>query len=117
MFKADVVRKIGGYREEFEYGQDIDLWYRVIFSGYKISNIPEYLFKYRYHSDNTTHNSKKIAKEDLRIKLDAISTFHLKIGIKKWFFIFGQFLVEYIATGRQRQHIEGFIKKIILGTK
>jgi glycosyltransferase involved in cell wall biosynthesis len=33
MFRRDVYIKVGGYREEFYFGQDWDLWYRLAESG------------------------------------------------------------------------------------
>jgi glycosyltransferase involved in cell wall biosynthesis len=43
MFRADAYRKAGGYRPEFYYGQDWDLWYRLAECG-KFRMIPEALY-------------------------------------------------------------------------
>ena len=43
MFRVDAYRKAGGYRPEFYYGQDWDLWYRLAERG-KFRMIPEALY-------------------------------------------------------------------------
>jgi glycosyltransferase involved in cell wall biosynthesis len=44
MFRRDVYRKVGGYREEFYFGQDWDLWYRLAERG-KFQVVGQTLYK------------------------------------------------------------------------
>lgn len=117
MFRKKIIQNLGGYRGVYIYGEDTELWYRIVYSGFKITNLPKYLLRYRYHGSNIVHDSKKIALYDLEIKKITIKNFKLKIGFKGYFFMYGQFLVEYFLSGRQRQFIEGTYKKMAYGRK
>ena len=46
MFRRDAVLDVGNYRE-MEYGEDYELWYRVLANGKELANIPEILVKVR----------------------------------------------------------------------
>jgi len=45
-FRADVLRKLGGYNEKFVVAHDYELIWRVIRAGYKVANIDETLVDY-----------------------------------------------------------------------
>lgn len=49
MFRKFDILKLGGYKFGY-YGEDYDLWLRLIESNYKINNLPEILVDYRMHS-------------------------------------------------------------------
>jgi len=49
MMRTEIVRKIGGYREQFRHAEDIDLWLRILEHG-KICNLSEKLMLYRSNS-------------------------------------------------------------------
>lgn len=46
LFRKKDIMAVGGYRECIKRGQDYDLWLRLVFSEYKVANIPEYLVRY-----------------------------------------------------------------------
>ena len=46
LFHKRTIKNIGGYREQFKYCQDYDLWLRVI-HNYDVSNMTSYLYKQR----------------------------------------------------------------------
>ena len=46
MIRAQVLRKVGGYRPFFRYAQDVDLWLRLAERG-RLAVLPEYLLLYR----------------------------------------------------------------------
>ena len=48
MRKEDILQ-IGGYRENFTFAPDRDLWTRLVTSGFKIKCQPEFLLGYRLH--------------------------------------------------------------------
>src|SRR3972149_6374220 len=50
MIRRGVLEAVGCYREKYLFCEDIDLFFRVIFSGYQTCNIPEFLIKYRQHN-------------------------------------------------------------------
>ena len=47
MFRREAYMNVGGYRAEFYYGQDWDLWYRLSENG-SFYVVPEILYKARY---------------------------------------------------------------------
>ena len=54
MMRAEAVRAVGGYRDEFMVAQDKDLWLRLGEHG-QLANIPEVLLRYRRHSKSIGH--------------------------------------------------------------
>jgi glycosyltransferase involved in cell wall biosynthesis len=62
MFRKEVILKLGGYKFGY-YGEDYDLWLRLIQSNYKINNLSEVLLDYRVHSQqlSSTGFDKKIS--------------------------------------------------------
>lgn len=51
MMRRSALLAIGGYREEYEYLEDFDLWLRLSEHG-RLANIPQVLFHYRVHHTN-----------------------------------------------------------------
>lgn len=56
MLRADVVRRLGGFRPAFRAAEDYDLWLRIAEVA-TIANLPEPLIDYRWHSENVTHRN------------------------------------------------------------
>jgi hypothetical protein len=59
MMRTDAVRKVGGYREEFQTSQDLDLWLRLAEIG-KLANLPEPLVQYRQHFESVASTKHQI---------------------------------------------------------
>ena len=57
MFRTEVIKALGGYREEMELIEDYELWLRAI-QQYKCANLPELLIKYRIHTGNMSQVNK-----------------------------------------------------------
>lgn len=47
MFRKDAYERVGGYREEFYYAQDSDLWLRMAAAG-RIGYVPDFLYEYQF---------------------------------------------------------------------
>ncbi len=58
LMRKNIINKLGNYREEYYYSQDIDLWLRIYLGGYLIDNIPEYLTFYRIHRNSISIKNK-----------------------------------------------------------
>jgi glycosyltransferase involved in cell wall biosynthesis len=54
MFRREVVRAVGGYRQDLIYAEDLDLWLRLAEIG-ELYNIPEVLVHYRMHAHSISH--------------------------------------------------------------
>jgi len=46
--RREAFEAVGGYRENFDHGEDIDLWLRLA-DGYRVANLPEPVAAYRIH--------------------------------------------------------------------
>ncbi len=57
MFRADVVRSLGGYDEHYEIAQDYDLWTRIM-RYHRVANLAQRLISYR-HLDSSLSKSGK----------------------------------------------------------
>lgn len=53
LMRADLVRKVHGYRQEIRYGQDHDLWWRLALLT-RLSNLREPLLDLRHHAHSIT---------------------------------------------------------------
>jgi len=75
MFRKEIFEKVGGYKENFKYIEDYELWTRIVFK-YKTSNIKESLIKYRIHSEQITKKNNLVMRlRGLKVRLFAICRF------------------------------------------
>jgi glycosyltransferase involved in cell wall biosynthesis len=54
MMRAEAVRRVGGYRKQWQHSEDLDLFLRLAEIG-KLHNLPEYLLQYRMHYESANH--------------------------------------------------------------
>ncbi|MCI5509722.1 MAG: glycosyltransferase [Eubacterium sp.] len=54
--KTDLVRKVGGFRREYDGAQDYDFIFRCVEQAEKICHIPEILYHWRTHKESTSDN-------------------------------------------------------------
>jgi glycosyltransferase involved in cell wall biosynthesis len=54
---------VGGYRSDYKFAEDRELWGRFVTSGYRIEVIPETLLRYRLHGDSMS--TRDMARNDL----------------------------------------------------
>lgn len=59
MMRSEVLRSIGGYDESFRFAQDLELWGRMSRAGYRFSNIPTPLVRYRVHGSSSTQGTTR----------------------------------------------------------
>lgn len=70
LVRAEVLKEVGGYREDLGAQDGFDLWTKVI-SRYKCANVNLPLFYYRRHGENLTTNTQRIINARRQIKKDA----------------------------------------------
>jgi len=79
LFKKSIVIDSGLYNEEFQSGQDGDLWKRMIKNGYSFGLVDEYLLNYRVignsisaknynYSENVNYRNAKICLQNFSYK-------------------------------------------------
>ena len=78
MIRCDSFRKIGGYREQFEYSEDLDLLLRLGEHG-QLANLPEKLFKYRSHIDSISHTKAALQRQNT---LQIVREAHFRRGLE-----------------------------------
>ncbi len=62
IMKREVVLAVGGYRGQYWPADDIDLWNRIVEKGYQVLVQPEYLLKYRIHSNSISISGARSAR-------------------------------------------------------
>lgn len=72
MARVNILKEIGGYREDLGVQDGFDLWTKVA-SKYRCANVNLPLFYYRRHQNNVTNNNYRILSAKRKIKNDAVS--------------------------------------------
>ncbi|WP_324012306.1 glycosyltransferase [Microbacterium sp. JZ37] len=62
MFRRSLYDRVGGYRPEFTYVQDLDLWIRMRRLA-EFATVPEVLYERYIRNDGVTSNPKKFARQ------------------------------------------------------
>jgi len=77
IIRKDILEKVSHnnnyYKKNYKYVEDYELWTRIIFK-YKAINLPEYLLKYRVHTQQETR------KYNLQMRINGILVRFLAIG-------------------------------------
>jgi glycosyltransferase involved in cell wall biosynthesis len=94
LFHAIVLKKLE-YRNEFTFAEDYDMWIRFL-QNYKVGVIPEVLYYYRSHANQSIKSGNDSKKEDSNVKIielihtyfkiestDHLRRFHLKYLFKE----------------------------------
>lgn len=71
MFRRDAYERVGGYRPQFYYGQDWDLWYRLAAVG-KFQCIPEVLHQVRVTPDGISGSAREAQLAIARLSEEAM---------------------------------------------
>jgi GT2 family glycosyltransferase len=69
MYRKKVIQQLGGYRPEYQYTEDLDLWLRVAEVG-RLANLPEVVLRYRQHFQSICHQRRARQLELIRQLLD-----------------------------------------------
>lgn len=57
LYKANVIRKIGGYDESLWTGEEYDLHLCLLKNGYKHKHVPGIVYRYRIHGSNKSQSA------------------------------------------------------------
>ncbi|MHC4513796.1 MAG: glycosyltransferase family 2 protein, partial [Planctomycetota bacterium] len=70
LFRAELFKRVGGYRELFHYAEDYDLWLRMMTHA-QLEVIPEPLYEYRMHAsaDSQSKNYEQHCEVELILAL------------------------------------------------
>jgi glycosyltransferase involved in cell wall biosynthesis len=53
MIRRPAIETVGGYRKDFEFAEDLDLFLRLAEAG-GLANLPDFLLRYRHHANKTS---------------------------------------------------------------
>lgn len=62
MLRAKAIKQVGGYRKEYLWSEDLDLFLRMAEVG-RLANLPDLLLKYRSHAGSTNHRLPHVQHE------------------------------------------------------
>lgn len=69
LMRKTMLREEGGYRADFEWAEDYDLWLRLV-AKYRFAKLPERLYHYRVHdSQVSAHRRRQQVRNTIRAKL------------------------------------------------
>jgi glycosyltransferase involved in cell wall biosynthesis len=82
-FRAEMIRAVGGWREEVSYAADADFWLRIAASQV-VSKLGRVLGRYRYHSEQRDVQSARIARDWERMVIDLLSAQTFDISTQRY---------------------------------
>ena len=62
MVRRDVMKRVGGYRPEYNFVEDFDLYFRLLDEG-ELANVPGVLLDYRQHQASTNAQKHHLQRE------------------------------------------------------
>jgi len=77
MLRTAAVRQVGGYREQYNTLEDLDLFLRLAEVG-KLANLPDVLLKYRQHFASVTHSK---AEQQSRLRQAIYNETYARRGV------------------------------------
>jgi glycosyltransferase involved in cell wall biosynthesis len=113
MFRKQEILAVGGYRKEYSLIDDIDLYLRVIYSGKKTSNLPEYLIKYRVHSQQSdSGNVRRKAIASYRLKKELISRNYFRPSLIQFVSMYAHLFLDLVLPISAKKFIERLLKSV-----
>jgi glycosyltransferase involved in cell wall biosynthesis len=103
MMRADALKRLGGYRAEWNNSEDLDLFLRLAEIG-RVANLPDVMLQYRQHLGSVNHLK---FENQMRIKKTILEQAHARRGTKPpttWDF-------------RDRKHVDPIVEYFDWGWK
>lgn len=79
MFRAGTLKEVGGYREEFQWVEDVELYTRLASLGH-LAILREHLLLYRQHDKSVNRTNRSAERE--RRRMQAINDFRFLHGLE-----------------------------------
>lgn len=112
MFRKEAVDGIGRYRD-YDLCQDIDLYFRLILSGYRTDNIPVPLLKYRVHPENSDKRFKEKGVSSFKMKKDVIREFGVKLSAVNRTSMYVHYALDRCLSAERKHQVETVIKELV----
>lgn len=114
MWRAETVKKVGGYNDKYPLSQDYKLEFKVGKFG-KFANLPEVLHKLRTHNDSVSMlHTKKQELYTLQIRIKAVwkYEYHMTIFDKGYFVL--QFISIFLLPNRARFWLFNYLRRFFI---
>lgn len=79
IFRREALLRCGGYRESFQFIEDLDLFVRLLDFGF-LSNLPDVLLRYRQHSRSVNHVKGDFSKQ----RAEIVAPLRKRRGATEW---------------------------------
>lgn len=113
MFRKDMIISLGGYDETYGTCQDYDLWFRVIFGGYGVANIPQNLICYRVYENSSHKNAKELARNTRAIRMHALQRGWCTKSVRNIMIMWIHYILGMSLSGPVKSKLENWYKKHI----
>jgi len=107
MFRRDAVLDVGNYRE-MEYGEDYELWCRLLANGKELANIPEILVKVRATELITRRQGREIARREVQLQRAIVQS-----GFYGWGIAFANLGIRIPIRLLPKQFLKRIYQKIL----
>ncbi|ELZ45671.1 family 2 glycosyl transferase [Halorubrum distributum JCM 9100] len=107
MFRRDTVLDVGNYRE-IEYGEDYELWCRLLANGKKLANIPETLAKVRATDLITRRQGREIARREVQLQYAIVQS-----GFYGWGIAFVNLCIRIPIRLIPKQYLKRIYRKLL----
>lgn len=107
MFRRDAVLDVGNYRE-MEYGEDYELWCRLLANGKKLANIPETLVKVRATELITRRQGREIARREVQLQRAIVQS-----GFYGWMIAFANLSIRIPIRLLPKQFLKRIYRKFL----
>lgn len=75
--------------------------------------MPQYLLKYRVHSDSSDKYFKEKGTTSLRLKKSIIKEFNLKLNFVDRLSMYGHFMLDMVLPARLKRRVETMVKSVV----
>lgn len=107
MFRRNAVLDAGNYRE-IEYGEDYELWCRLLSNGKNLANIPEILVKVRATELITRRQGREIARREVQLQRAIVQS-----GFYGWGIAFANLVIRIPIRLLPHQLLKSIYRKFL----
>lgn len=110
MYRKEVFQESGGYNPALSPTEDLDLWMKIG-RKYELSNVPEYLFKYRVYEKSSSHKRlRNLEIKVLLVRFYAVLFYGYKPSIMDVLYNVGQFITVFFMPTKIRYKFFNFLR-------
>lgn len=111
MMRRTIYDTIGGYRSEYPHVEDVDWIFRAIYSGFRASNIPDIVLKYRKRKNSTERHFRKKAILSYYLKKEIVAQYGLRLSLKEQLSLYAHLILGWSLPPRFRDVLFHIIRR------